>query len=268
MSMGCADGLFFYPDKEMHLEKESLPFPVRDVYFKSKDGLRLHAWLCSANTDKPKGVVFYCHGNAQNLSTHVRFVEWLPRAGYHAFVWDYRGYGNSEGTPTKRGLRRDTEAAVETFLNLPEAKESGLPRIALGQSLGAAYASWIASERKDAFDAIILEAPFSSHRGMGAVVLQHNCCTYVFAWPIAWLFVSSSQDPIDSVKEINRPILIIHGKSDAIVPYEMGEKVFEAASEPKEFISHTGGHLWYPHEGERDKVHGGITDFIEKHAGK
>ncbi|TET36963.1 MAG: alpha/beta fold hydrolase [Planctomycetota bacterium] len=266
-TMGCADRLFFYPDREIHLKKEALPFPVRDVFFESTDGTKLHAWFCSAKTEKVKGVIFYCHGNAQNLSTHVRFIEWLPRAGYHVFIWDYRGYGLSEGTPTKRGLRKDTEAALETFLNLPEVKESGLPRIALGQSLGSAYASWIAAERPDAFDAVVLEGAFSRHRGIGAAMLKRNCCTYIFAWPVAWLLVSTSQDPVDNVRGIKVPLLVVHGKSDPIIPYRMGEEVFSAANEPKEFISHPGGHLCYPYEEEKERVRKGMLDFLDRHSG-
>jgi len=267
-TLGCADRLFFYPDREMHLEKEALPFPVRDVYFKSADGTRLHGWFCSAKTEKAKGVVFYCHGNAQNLTTHVRFIEWLPRAGYHVFIWDYREYGKSEGKATKRGLKKDTVGALDTFLDLPEVKDGGLPRVAFGQSLGGAYASWIASVRPGVFDAVLIEGAYTRHRGIGAAMLQKNCCTYIFAWPIAWLLVGASEDPVDNVRKINAPLLVVHGKSDPIIPYRMGVEIHAAANEPKELISHPGGHLSYPYEEEKDRVRNGILDFLERHLEK
>ncbi len=262
---GCANRMFFWPDRGTYTGKDEMPFEVRDVYFKSEDGTKLHAWFCRAKGEKVKGAVFHLHGNAQNLTSHVRLVSWLPLKGYHVFAWDYRGYGKSEGSPTKSGLVKDTRAALEAFLNLPEIKDRNIPLIVFGQSLGAAYGGWIASEHPDAFDAVILDAPFTSHQGIAIDALQRNPVTWILSWPLGWLLVSSGQDPVECVKKIRVPVLVIHGKADHVIPHKMGVKVYKAANEPKEFLSHSGGHLFFDSETEKRRVHKGILDFLDKH---
>ena len=240
--MGCADGLFFYPDRTVYTAREALPFAVREVHFDSEDGTRLHGWFCQAE-GAARGAIFFCHGNAANLTNHISAVDWLPAAGYHLFIWDYRGFGASQGTPSKSGLKEDTRAALETFLELPEVKQTGLPRVAFGQSLGAAYVSLVAAERPDAWDGVILESPFTSHVGMAIHVLQGNPVTYLLSWPLAWLLVSSGPDPVERVRGLRVPLLVMHGLEDRVIPFDMGKKVFEAAQEPKQFLAYPGGHI-------------------------
>jgi len=259
------DRLFFYPDKKTYMEKARLPFDVKDVFFKSKDGTKLHAWLCKAKAGKVKGAVFHCHGNAQNLTSHIRLLTWLLPEGYHVFAWDYRGYGKSEGLPSKDGIAEDTRAAVKAFLDLPEIKDKGIPIIVLGQSLGAAYGSWIAAECPDAFDAVILEAPFTSHRDIAINVLARNPLTKPMSQSLGGQILKSGLDPIVSVAKIKVPLLVIHGKKDNVIPEAIGLKVHKAGNDPKELFSHGGKHLSYGTEAEKLRVHQGILDLLDKH---
>ena len=121
LSPGCTH-LFFKPSKQLVDSPEVQRYSPRDVYFRSSDGLTLHGWYFRAKEDR--GTILICHGNVENLSTHVKLDLWLIDAGYNLFIFDYRGYGRSEGTPDVKGINLDAEAALETLLfTLPRAKD-------------------------------------------------------------------------------------------------------------------------------------------------
>ncbi|HKJ87186.1 MAG TPA: alpha/beta fold hydrolase, partial [Gammaproteobacteria bacterium] len=93
---GCTS-LFFYPDREMVLNPATLGLGFERVAFPSTDGVRLHGWYLPAETERTGGTVLFLHGNAENISNHLRIVDWLPERGFNVFLFDYRGYGRSQG---------------------------------------------------------------------------------------------------------------------------------------------------------------------------
>jgi alpha-beta hydrolase superfamily lysophospholipase len=97
--------MFYYPSRAVFSTPESLSLDVQEVRFTSRDGTPLHGWFCRAQ-GRARGTVIHFHGNAENLTSHVHFVKWLPARGYHLFVWDYRGYGKSGGENVPRGNLR------------------------------------------------------------------------------------------------------------------------------------------------------------------
>src|SRR5688572_11337453 len=110
---GCAHDLFYYPDSVMYDTPASAGLRYEPVGFRSRDGTRLSGWFIPAAGEAGKGTVVHFHGNAGNISAHWRLVSWLPPRGYNVFVFDYRGYGASEGRPGPRGVFEDANSALD-----------------------------------------------------------------------------------------------------------------------------------------------------------
>jgi hypothetical protein len=236
LQTGCTY-MFFKPSKEFVMSSEVLTYSPTDVYFKSSDGLTLHGWYFRAKEEL--GTILICHGNVENLSTHVMLDLWLIDAGYNLFIFDYRGYGRSEGSPTVQGINRDAEAALETLLvNLPRVKQDNI--IVFGKSLGGAVAVYTVanSPYKNRVKALILDSAFSSYRAIAREKIADSIIGWPFQYPLSWL-VNDDFSPINFIKRIAPiPIVIIHGKDDDIVPEHHGRILYEAALPPRE--------LWEP----------------------
>ncbi len=225
------DSKFYYPNQQRYDQPEQFGLAYEDVVFETRDGLRLHGWFLPAATNDARGVVVHFHGNAANVSAHVSLVEWLPRAGYHVLMFDYRGYGKSQGTPTRAGTILDGHAALDYAYGRPEARD--LPVFAYGQSLGGAVAIVAVAERNDV-DAVIAESTFSTYRKIAARHAQGLVYFDVLARPLAALAISAGHDPLDVVAEISpRPLLIIAAEHDTICFPELARELYEAAEAPK-----------------------------------
>lgn len=230
---GCTH-LLFHPMAEHVNDPNALGIKARDVYFPS-DGLRLHGWLLPARQMPAKGGVLFLHGNAENISTHLASVWWLPTHGYHVFLFDYRGYGWSEGRPTLDRVQRDAEAALATLRVQPEVQ--GLPLAVFGQSLGGALAIRLLADpqRQDGVAALIVEGVPTSFRARAREVLGDWWLTWALQWPLS-LTISDAYAPLAAIGEVAPvPLLIVHGEEDTIIPISHGEALFAAAQEPKTF---------------------------------
>jgi fermentation-respiration switch protein FrsA (DUF1100 family) len=232
LQTGCTY-MFFKPTKEIVMSPEVLKYSPEDVYFKSSDGLTLHGWYFRAKEEL--GSILICHGNVENISTHVKLDLWLIDAGYNLFIFDYRGYGWSEGTPTVQGINRDAEAALETLLvTLPRAKQDNI--IVFGKSLGGAVAVYTVanSPYKNRVKALILDSPFSSYRAIAREKIADSIIGWPFQYPLSWL-VNDDFSPVKFIGKIAPvPVVIIHGNHDGIVPGHHGRILYDAALEPKE----------------------------------
>ena len=226
------DGKFYYPNTEVYGQPEDFGLTHEDVSFQTSDGLTLHGWFLPA-VGEPHGTVVHFHGNAANITAHIGLIEWLPRAGYHVLMFDYRGFGRSEGHVTRAGTTRDGHAALDYALTRPEA--AGLPLFFYGQSLGGAVAIVVAAERPEV-RAVVAESTFASYRGIAARQAQR---LVHFGWLsrlLARATVSAGQDPIDVVARLApRPLLVIAAEQDTICFPEQARELYEAAAEPKSF---------------------------------
>jgi fermentation-respiration switch protein FrsA (DUF1100 family) len=233
LQTGCTP-LFFKPSKEIVMAPEVRKYSPADVYFKSPDGLTLHGWYFRAKDER--GVVLICHGNAENLSTHVKLDLWLIDAGYNIFIFDYRGYGRSEGAPDVKGIQLDAEAALETLLfTLPREKRDNI--VVFGKSLGGAVAVYTVanSPYKNRVKALILDSPFSSYRAIAREKIADSILGWPFQYPLSFL-VNHDFSPGKFIRKIAPvPVVIIHGNHDGIVPEHHGRILYDAALEPKEF---------------------------------
>jgi len=231
--LGCGS-LFFYPQKQMYDNPVVHRFSHEDVNFKTSDGLMLHGWFFDAKP-QARGTILVLHGNAENMSTHVNSVLWLIPEGFNLFVFDYRGYGLSEGSPGIKGVHLDAEAALRTALSMPEI--GGGSVIVLGQSIGGAIAVYTVAHAPDKkrISALVIDSAFASYRLIAREKLAQFFLTWPFQYPLSFL-VSDSYSPIRWIKEVSPiPVLIIHSLHNPVVPVHHGLMLYEAALQPKEF---------------------------------
>lgn len=197
-----------------------------DVWFTSRDGTRLHGWYCT--TPEPRAVVLYLHGNAGNLSHRTEVLRRLrQRHQVSVLIFDYRGYGQSEGTPTVRGAIEDAAAARRVLAQRAECGESDI--VLMGRSLGGAIAVQIAAQQTPR--ALIIESAFDSYRHVAESHFPR----------LAWLIPRQKLNSAALITDIRCPLLQSHGDRDRVVPWVCGRRLFEAAPGPKTFVRIPGG---------------------------
>ncbi len=258
--VGC-NRLFYYPTSRQYRAPSDLDVPVEEVRFRSEDGTELHGWLLKPGGDRVAvGTVVHFHGNARNLTAHVGLVDWLAGRGYNVFVFDYRGYGKSDGRPSRSGVFADSRAAL-TYIRGREDIDSGR-LLVLGQSLGGACALAALGEGStEGVRAIAIDSSFLSYRNVANSVLGGTVLTK----PLIWLTVTSDHDPEDSLDELEGvPLLFIHGDADELVRISNGLELFEAAPEPKRFLNVPGARHLHALEGEtRDQLVNFFAEALE-----
>jgi len=194
--------------------------PLEDVWFQAADGTRLFGWYVPASGTP--AVLLWCHGNAGNIINRLENMVELYRLGISVFIFDYRGYGQSQGTPSEEGLYQDALAA---YAYLAQTRRIVPDRIVLfGRSLGAAVAGDLAGREPAA--GLILESAFPSIEAMARV--------HYWGLP-AHLLVSAQFNLGERLQRVRMPVLVIHGDRDRIVPLQLGKQVYERARAPKAF---------------------------------
>lgn len=207
-----------YPDGDY--EDAAAVKNLEDCWFTAEDGVKLHGWFARADT--PIATLVMAHGNAGNLSHRLPMITALRDVGFHVFMFDYRGYGRSEGSPNEEGVYRDGRAAFDYVAARNDVDSASI--ILLGTSLGGAVAVDVATHRKTA--GLVLESTFSSAKDVARV-----------AYPFlpAQFIMRSEFDSEEKIRTIRIPTLFIHGDQDSIIPISLGRKLFNAANEPKQF---------------------------------
>lgn len=216
-AVSCS-GLFYYPTAEPVATPKLLGLDYQDVIIKDPDQPDLQAWFIPAKAEEA-GTVIFLHGNAGNISTHLPSIFWLPAAGLSVLTFDYRGYGNSSGSPEIHGVHTDIERAIAWIEARPELKSKGL--FLYGQSLGASMALYTAAlpAYEHTFRAVIAESPFTRYSSIAREKAASSFITWPFQ-PLVWLLVSDDFSPAKYVKNILCPrILIVSGDADKVVPH-------------------------------------------------
>lgn len=235
---GCGR-LFFYPEKELLRTPADIGIAYEDVSFSSTDGMHLHGWFLPAKGYARATIVFF-HGNAENISSHVGAVFWLPAEGYNVFILDYRGFGRSEGKPDIRGVNRDALAALDYIASRKEVDPDRL--VVFGQSVGAAIALYVAAKTSQPIHAVVAESAFTSY----PAIMREKMSESLFTWPLQWLSlgVTSRYDPLKAIHTIHVPVLLIHGDRDKIIPIHHARVLYAAANEPRQlWVVKGGGHI-------------------------
>jgi fermentation-respiration switch protein FrsA (DUF1100 family) len=192
----------------------------------TEDGERLHAWWVPVRD--ARGTALILHGNAGNIAHHVEYVRMFHRLGYSSLIIDYRGYGQSSGSPSEEGTYRDAESAWRWLLSRGVEPTD---IVIMGESLGGAVAAWLAARVTPR--AVVLASTFTSVPDLGAQV-------YPFL-PVR-LLSRFSYDTLGAVRTVRAPVLVAHSRDDDIVPYSHGRALFAEANEPKQFLEMRGGH--------------------------
>ncbi len=235
LSLGGCTGLLFQPMKPLIRNPAEINLDYRDVYFHSADGTRLHGWFLPANdgADRAQGSVLLLHGNAENISTHIGSVYWLPARGFNVFLFDYRGYGQSQGTAYLQGTMQDIAAAFRWLQNSPDIDPTRI--VVLGQSLGGAMGTYVFAHngQSSAMRALILDSVFSDYQQIVREKLADFWLTWPLQYPLSWL-VNDDYAPVESIGLYSpTPVLIIQGQSDAVVPEHHARQLFAQAHPPR-----------------------------------
>jgi hypothetical protein len=220
------DMMLYHPMAGIDRAPERLGIDADEVFVVTEDGVRLHAYHLQA--EGATRAILFLHGNAGNAAHRLPDAARLRRLGADVLLLDYRGYGHSEGSPSEAGLYADARAGLAHLTGTLGFDEQ---RVALfGRSLGGAVAVDLAQDRKLA--GIILISTFSSLADVGS---RHFT-------PIARIFAGRGYRAEEKIKRVRAPLLFFHGDRDRIVPFELGQRLFAAAPEPKAFetLSNTG----------------------------
>jgi hypothetical protein len=243
LSLSGCSGLLFFPAKNWVRTPAELGIEYRDIALTASDGTQLSAWWLEAQGEA-KATVIFLHGNAENISTHLGSVYWMPERGYQVLMLDYRGYGKSAGSPSLPAVFTDITATLDWMLAQPEVQ--GKPVYLLGQSLGASLGGYVVSvhpEYIERLDGVVLDAGFASYGEIAREVASRHWLTWAFQYPASWS-MPNDYDLVDHVASISpTPLLIIHGTEDQVVPFSQAGEIFQAAQKPKSFLRYDGPHI-------------------------
>jgi uncharacterized protein len=230
------NSLLYFPSSAIAETPGDFALAYRDLRLETQDGESLHGWWIAARAPS-LGHVLLCHGNAGNVGDRVLHARLLTSAGFDVLVFDYRGYGRSTGSPTEEGTYRDARAARRALLDQEGVEESRV--LYVGESLGGAVALTLALEARPR--GLVLQSTFTSVRD---VARAH----YAF---IPRAAVPDAYPSLRRIRELEAPLLVLHGERDEIVPVAHGRALFEAAPEPKEIrVFPRVGHDLVPLAGE------------------
>jgi hypothetical protein len=219
LSFGCTN-LIYQQDRYLHADPHAYGIRFKEFYVHSFDGTRILAWDLKSTTPNPDTLVLMFHGNAQNLSSHVFNLAWMVEKKTDVLIFDYRGYGLSEGSPYPRGVVEDglkfLHIAYDKF------KAGGYKHFVIyAQSLGGAIAlrsleevSW-----QNEISLLVLDSSFRSPQEV-ARVKTHG---------LFWWLISSEYTANPKLPHLTMPLLVIHAPKDPVVPFEFGQELYNAA---------------------------------------
>lgn len=242
--------LVYHPQSKLWATPSSVGLQYEDVTFETEDNISLHGWFVAAG-DSANPTVLYFHGNAGNISGRMETIQLLNDLGLNVFIFDYRGYGQSEGSPSEEGTYRDAIAAWDYLQS-----ERGIPGtniVIMGRSLGGSVASWLAARKSPA--ASIIESSFTSAADLAADL---------YPWlPVRWM-IKYDYNTLRNVKQIESPVFMAHSPDDQVVPFHHSQKLFEAVNQPKKFVELEGSHgsgFWETGRRYRN----GLQTFLQEH---
>jgi fermentation-respiration switch protein FrsA (DUF1100 family) len=222
--------LIFIPGRNPPLIPPRFKKQIEEVSIIAADGVRLHGWHVTGFSGKSGKTVLFCHGNAGNIGDREATIEIILSLGLNILIFDYRGYGISQGKPSEKGLYADVLAAYQ-YLLLEKAL-SATDIIVWGRSLGGPVAARLASEVP--VSALIVESSFSSIPELGAELYPYL--------PVRFLARYQMNTRHYLQKRQSCPLLIIHSPDDKLIPFSHGQGNFQAAASPKSFLEIKGDH--------------------------
>ena len=221
----------YHPDRNLIATGEELGRPLEDFFVQTSDGVKVNGWFfppADASSSRGGLAFLICHGNAGNISHRLELCRLLLSTGASALVFDYRGYGRSQGRPSEEGTYLDAQAAYNWLLH---RGFRGDQIIAFGESLGGAVAAEVAVREKLA--GLILQNTFTCIPDIGAEL---------FPWLPVRRLSSMRYDTCRKLPRIKVPVLVMHSRADELIGFRHCEKNFAVACEPKLFWELSGSH--------------------------
>ncbi|HIJ79027.1 MAG TPA: alpha/beta hydrolase [Deltaproteobacteria bacterium] len=238
--------LLYFPSSQIEATPARVGLAFQEVALVSQDQVKLAAWFVPA--PKGRGVILFCHGNGGNISHRLDSLQIFHDLGFHVLIFDYRGYGQSEGAPSEEGTYLDAEAAWQYLVG-----EKGFaPReiVLFGRSLGGAVAAQLAARHEPG--GLILESVFTSVPDMAAQL-----------YPLlpARLLSRYGYDARQALAGVHCPLLVVHSPGDDIIPFSHGRQLYQAGNPPKSFLEISGDHnSGFITSGKRYRQ--GLADFL------
>lgn len=241
------------------MEPKMVGLSAKENWVESK-GLKLHTWHFQTQAEKAKGTIVFFHGNAENLTSHYLKLIWVLKEGYDFVIFDYPGYGISQGAPNAQNTY---EAGVKV-IEFVHREIDPRPLIIYGESLGGIISMRGVEEIKNRIPIklLIVDSSFHSYQEMGRRFLARSWVTWIFQ-PLSYLLLSDEFAPRDLKSLSPIPILFIHSRPDRVVEFECSEKMYEKALEPKTFWRLDNGGHGYTFITEKGRYQKDLIQFID-----
>lgn len=242
----------YRPNRKLAASGSELGRAIEEAWITTSDGVRLHGWFFPADKGSPRAhqVLLLCHGNAGNIGHRLHWVKAWLELGLGVFIFDYRGYGRSEGRVDEAGTYRDAQSAFDWLRSKGFTPEN---IVVLGKSLGGGIASELAM--REPVGALILQSTFTSIPDIGSEL---------FRWLPVRRLHSIHYDTINRLPRIKSPVLVAHGRRDDLIGFHHAEKNFKAATGPKMLLEIAGDHVSTIEDG-REEYLAGLGQFLNTH---
>lgn len=261
-TLSACSGLFFFPEREHLQTPKNLGLDFQDVSLTAADNTPLHAWFLPSIAT-PKGSILFLHGNAENISTHIHNVRWLPAAGYQVLLLDYRGFGQSSGQPKLPEVFLDIDAAVDWLSETPQTETQGV--FILGQSLGASLMLHSATRhtKNSKLCGLVSDAAFTRYKDIIRHVAGQSWLIWPLQYPVSWS-VGTHYDPINAVSYLDTlPILFFHSTDDQVIPFTNLDPLVAAHAGPHQRVVTQGRHTATFNLEENRSI---LLDFLSTHS--
>ncbi len=245
LSLSACTNFLFVPSSHFPVTPDAADISYEDIFIDTADGLKLHGWKLHADVQplegKTAGNILFFHGNGDNVSTQLPNTFWLAKAGYDIYVFDYRGYGRSQGEAELDAVITDMELMIAYVANQLAGDEK---LIVMGHSLGASMSIYsVAHSRyRDRIEALITIEAFSDYHDVTQDVLSKSWLFWLLQWPLSFT-VDNTYQPLAAIALVSPiPVFIMHSESDEMVDIYHANRLYEAAKEPKSFALIDSGH--------------------------
>jgi len=244
---GCVSEAVYHPTHTIRSTPANIKLNYEDITLETEDSVMLSAWWVPAAD--PEGTVLFCHGNAGNMGDRLDTLQIINTLGLNVLIFDYRGYGRSEGSPSEKGTYLDAEAAWNYLVG--EKKIAPGRIIVWGRSLGGAIAARTAAHHRVGL--VVVESTFTSLKDLA---------DDLFIWVPSWLLRNYAYETAHYLDSLDVPVLVIHSRDDEIIPFNHGKRLYDSINGPKAFTEIQGSH----NRGFLDSISlyvASITDFID-----
>jgi len=226
-AMTFEESVIFQPPPRSGGEEPEADASIEDAWFKAADGVRINGRFAAA--EHPRAVVLYAGGNAETTAGNRWLLQhFRDGLGCSILIFDYRGYGRSEGTPSERGVLADARAARRWLAERACVAEADI--VLVGHSLGGGVMVDLAA--RDGARGLVLENTFSS--------LPDVAARHIRFLPVR-LMMTTRLDSRSKIRDYRGPLLQTHGDADRVIPLDLGRRLFDAANQPKRFVEVPGG---------------------------